>query len=192
MKATRFRELFDVVLMENRTVLERIRDDEVQLLVEEIGRANSIQLFGMGRMQISVRGLAMRLMHMGFAAHVVYDTTTPRISRGDLLIINCGVTAVSLNIIKLARDAGATVCVITAHPENEHGRLAHFTVTVPGQFFGSGQEVSSIQPMASLLEQSLLLFEDIVVMLLMERYQITPESMAERHTNLEGIDTEFA
>jgi D-arabinose 5-phosphate isomerase GutQ len=33
-------------------------------------------------------------------------------------------------------------------------------------------EVQSIQPMTSLLEQSLLLFTDIVVMLLMERNKI--------------------
>ena len=42
-------------------------------------------------------------------------------------------------------------------------------VTVPGQIFGTGSEVPSIQPMASLLEQALFIFEDIVVMLLMEK-----------------------
>jgi len=38
-------------------------------------------------------------------------------------------------------------------------------VRIPGQIFGGSQEVKSIQPMASLLEQALFLFTDIVVML---------------------------
>ncbi|GAI31985.1 unnamed protein product, partial [marine sediment metagenome] len=32
----------------------------------------------------------------------------------------------------------------TAHPENEHGKIADFTVNVPGQIFGGSKEVSSI------------------------------------------------
>lgn len=187
-----YAKLIETVIRENRTVLEQVDENEIAQFIEEIGRARSIQLFAMGRMQVSVRAFAMRLMHMGFDAHVVYDTLTPRIGPGDLLVVNCGVTAVSLNIIKLAKNTGAKICVVTAHPENEHGRLADFTVKVPGQIFGLQGEVSSIQPMASLLEQSLLLFEDIVVLMIMERYGITAEEMAQRHTNLEGIDTEFA
>lgn len=184
--------LVDAVIAENRQVLQQVNEDEIDCLITEIGRAESIQLFAMGRMQASMRGFAMRLMHMGFRAHVVYDTTTPRIGNDDLLIINCGVTAVSLNVIKQAKTAGARTCVVSAHPENEHGRLADITVRVPGQIFGTQDETLSIQPMASLLEQSLLLFDDILVMMIMERYGITAEEMAKRHTNLEGIDTQFA
>src|SRR5205823_2066627 len=75
-------------------------------------------LYAMGRMQASMRGFAMRLKHMGFDAYVVFDTTTPVIGAGDLLIVNCAVTAVELNVIKLAKQAGARVCTIGAHPEN--------------------------------------------------------------------------
>ena len=50
----------------------------------------------------------------------------------------------------------------------------------------------SIQPMASLLEQALLLFTDIVVMMLIERRGVSMKAMQERHTNLEGLPKEFA
>ena len=71
--------------------------------------------------------------------------------------------------MRLSKEAGARIALLTAHPENEHGKLADLCVHVPGQIFGGSNEVKSIQPMASLLEQALFLFTDIVVMLLMAR-----------------------
>jgi 6-phospho-3-hexuloisomerase len=52
--------------------------------------------------------------------------------------------------------------------------------------------VASIQPMASLLEQALFLFEDIVVMMLIEKNNVSRDAMQRRHTNLEGVMGEFA
>lgn len=189
---SRYREIVQAVVDENRLVLEAVPEDQIQRLTAEIEKAKTIQLFAMGRMLASLRAFAMRLKHMGFDASVVFDTTTPGIGPGDLLIVNCAVTTIDLGIIKLARKAGARVCVITAHPENEQGRLADLTVLVPGQIFGTKPEIPSIQPMASLLEQALFLFEDIVVMLLMEKRSIPALEMQKRHTNLEGVMGEFA
>ncbi|MCK5675296.1 MAG: SIS domain-containing protein [Spirochaetales bacterium] len=187
-----YKELVNKVIQENLDVLMKVNTKEIDRLIDAIHKAGTIQLFAMGRMTASMRGFAMRLKHMGYDTYVVYDTTTPRIGKGDLLIVNCGVTAVSLNIIKLAKEAGATVVVITAHPENEHGNLADFTVNVPGQIFGTGTELPSIQPMATLLEQSLFLFEDIVAMMMIEKFSINMDEMQQRHTNLEGVMGDFA
>ena len=187
-----YRDLVQAVIDENRRVLEAVPEADVQRLIGEIERAKTIQLYAMGRMQASMRGFAMRLKYMGFDAYVVFDTTTPVIGAGDLLIVNCAVTAVELNVIKLAKQAGARVCTIGAHPENEHGLLADLAVLVPGQIFGSAPEVLSIQPMASLLEQALFLLEDIVVMLLIEKRGVSMAEMRRRHTNLEGVMGEFA
>jgi 6-phospho-3-hexuloisomerase len=181
-----------MVIEENRKVLEAVSESEVAKLIEEIEKAKTIQLFALGRMQASMRAFAMRLKHMGFDTYVVFDTTTPAIGPGDLLIVNCAVTAVDLGIIRLAKEAGARVCTVTAHPENEQGRLADLTVLVPGQIFGSEPEIRSIQPMASLLEQALMLFEDIVVMMLIEKRGVSAEEMQRRHTNLEGVMGDFA
>jgi 6-phospho-3-hexuloisomerase len=189
---SRYKQLVDAVIAENRKVLEAVSEAEIGKLIEEIERAKKIQLFALGRMQASMRGFAMRLKHMGFDTWVVFDTTTPAIGPGDLLIVNCAVTLVDLNVIKLAKEAGARVCVITAHPEFENAKLADLVVTVPGQIFGTGLEVKSIQPMASLLEQALFLFEDIVVMLLVEKRKVGMKEMQERHTNLEGVMAPFA
>jgi 6-phospho-3-hexuloisomerase len=189
---SRYRQLVDAVIAENRQVLEAVSEAEIGRLIAEIEGAKKIQLFAMGRMQASMRGFAMRLKHMGFDAWVVFDTTTPALGPGDLLIVNCAVTLIDLTIIRLARQAGARVCVITAHPEFENAKLADLVVTVPGQIFGTGTEVKSIQPMASLLEQALFLFEDIIVMLLVEKRKVGMKEMQERHTNLEGVMAPFA
>ncbi len=187
-----YRELVQAVVEENRRVLEAVPEDQVALLIAEIEKAKTIQLYAMGRMQASMRGFAMRLKHMGFDAYVVFDTTTPVIGPGDLLVVNCAVTMVERNVMQLARQAGARVCAVTAHPENELGRLADVTVLVPGQIFGTPPEVRSIQPMASLLEQALFLFEDIVAMLLIEKRGVSMTEMQRRHTNLEGVLGTFA
>jgi 6-phospho-3-hexuloisomerase len=189
---SRYREIVQILIDENRRVLQAVSESEVHQLMTEIEKARTIQLFAMGRMMASLRAFAMRLKHMGFDAYVVFDTTTPGIGPGDLLIVNCAVTTIDLGIIKLAKQAGARVCVITAHPENEQGKIADLTVLVPGQIFGTEPEIRSIQPMASLLEQALFLFEDIVVMLLMEKRSVSAPEMQKRHTNLEGVMGDFA
>jgi 6-phospho-3-hexuloisomerase len=189
---SRYADLAHAVLEENRKVLEAVAESEIRNLITEIERARSIQLFAMGRMQASMRAFTMRLKHLGFDAYVVFDTTTPALGSGDLLIVNCAVTAVDLNIIRLAKKAGARVCVITAHPENEQGKIADLAVLLPGQIFGTKPEIRSMQPMASLLEQALFLFEDIIVMLLMEKRNVSDVEMQKRHTNLEGLGGEFA
>ena len=180
------------VLDENRQVLEAVKPEDVDRLIQEILQAKTIHLYAMGRMQLSVRAFAMRLKHMGIDTYVVYDTTSPQIGSGDLLIGHCAVTNVELNVVRLAKAAGARIVLLTAYPENEHGQLADLCVRIPGQIFGGPQEVPSIQPMASLLEQALFLFTDIVVMLLMERKGVSPQAMQESHTNLEGLPHSFA
>jgi 6-phospho-3-hexuloisomerase len=184
--------LVHTVLEENRQVLEAVDPRSVNQLIEEIVQAKSVHLYAMGRMQLSVRAFAMRLTHMGIPTHIVYDTTSPRIGQGDLLIGHCAVTNVELNVVKLAKTAGARIALLTAHPENEHGQIADLCVRVPGQIFGGDQEVPSVQPMASLLEQALFLFTDIVVMLLIERKGVSVQTMQEHHTNLEGLPHDFA
>ncbi|MCC8108031.1 MAG: SIS domain-containing protein [Planctomycetes bacterium] len=187
-----YRELVGKVIEENKTVLDKVDPKQIDQFIDEIMKAKTIQLYAMGRMQLSVRAFAMRLKHMGFDTYVVYDTTTPCIGKGDLLIGHCAVTNVELNVVKLAKEAGARVALLTAHPENEHGQLADLCVRVPGQIFGGPEEVPSVQPMASLLEQALFLLTDIIVMMLIEKKHVSIEEMHKRHTNLEGIPHKFA
>ena len=61
----KYPELVSAVLAENRKVLEAVSTESVDQLIDEILKAKSVHLYAMGRMQLSVRGFAMRLTHMG-------------------------------------------------------------------------------------------------------------------------------
>ena len=184
---SKYKEIAEKVIEEHRKVLLDIDDAEVEKLLDAITDAKCIQVFGMGRMKCAVRAFTMRLMHMGFNAHVVYDTTCPNIGPGDLLIVNCACTSVGYMVMQFAKKLGAKVVAITAHPESKAGKLCDFTVRIRGQVHpGREGEIPSIQPMAALFEQTVFVLEDIIIQLLMEKLNITAEQMAKRHTNLDG------
>ena len=74
-------------------------------MCDEILAARRIACFGVGREGLMMRALCMRLMHLGFDAHVVGDMTTPPIGPGDLLMISAGPGAFStaLALLGVAR-----------------------------------------------------------------------------------------
>ncbi len=180
-------ELTEKVLEEHRKVLLDVKEEEVEKLLDAIAEAKCIQVFGMGRMKCAVRAFVMRLMHMGLDAHVVYDTTCPNIGPGDLLIVNCACTTIGYTVMQFAKRLGAKVVAITANPCSKAAELCDFSVSLRGQVHGGRDyEISSVQPMAALFEQTIFVLEDIVIQLLMKKLKITAEQMAKRHTNLDG------
>ena len=191
-----YQKLAETVLEEHRKVLLDVKDDEINKLLDVVCQARCIQVFGMGRMQCSVRAFVMRLMHMGLNAHVVYDTTCPNIEPGDLLIANGACTTICYTVMSFAKRSGAKVAAITANPHSKAAKLCDLVVNLRGQVHGGrSYEIPSVQPMAALFEQTIFVFEDLIIQLLMKRLDITAARMAKRHTNLDGymdfnIDTE--
>ena len=184
---SQYAQLARQVLKEHEQVLLDVNDEEVDRLLDAIAEANCIQVFGMGRMKCAVRAFVMRLMHMGLDAHVVYDTTCPNIGPGDLLIVNAACTTIGYTVMQFAAKLGARVVAITANPHSKAAALCDFTVSLRGQVHGGRDyEIPSVQPMAALFEQTIFVFEDIVIQLLMKKLNITAEQMATRHTNVDG------
>ena len=182
-----YKDLAKTVLQEHEKVLMDVKDEEVEKLLDAIAKAKCIQVFGMGRMKCAVRAFVMRLMHMGLDAHVVYDTTCPNIGPGDLLIVNAACTTIGYTVMQFAKKLGAKVVAITANPYSKAAKLCDFTVSLRGQVHGGRDyEIPSIQPMAALFEQTIFVFEDIIIQLLMKKLNITAEKMAKRHTNVDG------
>ncbi|MBA7606106.1 3-hexulose-6-phosphate isomerase [subsurface metagenome] len=182
-----YKDLAKTVLQEHEKVLMDVKDGEVEKLLDAIAKAKCIQVFGMGRMKCAVRAFVMRLMHMGLDAHVVYDTTCPNIGPGDLLIVNAACTTIGYTVMQFAKKRGAKAVAITANPHSKAAKLCDFTVSLRGQVHGGRDyEISSIQPMAALFEQTIFVFEDIIIQLLMKKLNITAEQMAKKHTNLDG------
>jgi len=176
------------VLKELCSALPAISEDEIESFVRLILSANRIFLSGAGRSRLAVMAFCMRLMHMGFTAHMAGDVTTPNIEPGDLLVIGSGsgeTSTLSCHATK-AKDIGASLALITISPQSSIGRLADVVVKIHAPSPKAVKtDFESIQPMGSLFEQSLFLLLDVVVLLLMDNKKDTGANMFKKHANLE-------
>ena len=177
------------VLDELRQTLGQIDDEGAAHLVETILGVRRVFAAGAGRSGLMMKGFAMRLMHLGLDVFTVGETTTPGIAREDLLLIGSGsgATASLVAGAEKARTLGATIALITIQADSPIGKLADIVLTVPAPTPKIERDLgfTSIQPMGSLFEQSLLLALDALVMALMEESGTKAEEMFDRHANLE-------
>jgi 6-phospho-3-hexuloisomerase len=180
--------LYQAALNDLGSVFERIDDAAVDRAVAEIAAAGRIALYGVGREGLQIKGLAMRLFHLGLDAHVVGDMTTPHIRTGDLLIVSAGpgdFSTVSA-LIGVAKRDGARTLVVTAQPEGPCPRAADIVLPVPAQTMADDSgPVTSVLPMGSLYEGAQYILFEVMVLMLRDRLAITAEAMRSRHTNLE-------
>ncbi|KMO17702.1 SIS domain-containing protein [Methylobacterium platani] len=159
-------------LAELEHVFARLDDAAVDAAVAAIAGARRIALHGVGREGLQVRGLAMRLFHLGLDASVVGDMTTPPIEAGDLLVVSAGPGGFPTiqALIDIARAAGAAVLVVTAQAGGEAARHADHLVVVPAQTMADdvardGAEEGSgvsILPMGSLYEGALFVLFEVI------------------------------
>lgn len=63
-------------------VLDNVQETDIEGFIKAIVGARRVALHGLGRDGLQMRGLAMRLFHLGIDAHVVGDMTTPPFGRG--------------------------------------------------------------------------------------------------------------
>lgn len=182
---------FKEILQELDDVLNLVSAEETENLIRLMLSAEQLFIAGTGRSGFMMRAFAMRLMHLGFPAFVVGETTTTSMKQHDLLIIGSGSGATgSMTVIsQRAKELGARLALITIFPESSIGQQADVIVTIPAQRplldVDATSGAVSKQPMASLFEQSLLLFLDALIMKLMDRKGIEEQSMYLRHANLE-------
>ncbi|HLH50110.1 MAG TPA: 6-phospho-3-hexuloisomerase [Roseiarcus sp.] len=166
---------------------ERVTPDAADALIEAIVAAKRIAIYGAGREGLQMDGFAMRLFHMGRDVHLVGDMTTPPIGLGDLLIVSSGPGASNIGdaLIRVAREAGAKVAVITAQPAGRTPALADILFHIPAQTMADDRGGVSVLPMGSLFETAQMILFEIVVLKLRDRLGETAETMRARHTNLE-------
>lgn len=181
------------ILDELHRTIKSIPEQDIEQLVGQIAetgaRAGSIFVAGAGRSGLMMRAFAMRLMHAGLNAYVVGEAVTPGLQAGDLLIIGSGSgeTGSLVNMAAKAKKLGANVALATVRPDSTIGQLADTVLVVPAasKEENDGGVTTTIQPMGSLFEQSLLLLFDAVVLSCMDRLGVDSAAMFGRHANLE-------
>ena len=181
--------LYKTALLELEAVFDRLDDSDVDTAVQMIVDAKSTVVFGGGRERLQIMGFAMRMFHLGMAVAVEGDMTTPAVGPGDLFIVTVGPGEIStaLALLSVAKEAGASILVITAQPEGRAAQYADFVLVVPAQTMANdqGEQKSSVLPMGSLYEGAIFLLFEIMVLKLREKVTVDPEVMRANHTNLE-------
>lgn len=176
------------IIDELQRSISQINEEEAERMVELLLQSGKVFVAGAGRSGLMGRAFAMRLMHAGKEAYVVGETVTPGIEKGDVLVLGSGSgeTKGLISMAEKAKEIGAEVVAVTITPDSTIGRLASYTVKLPGspkdQASGS---YSTIQPMASLFEQTMLVFFDAIILRMMEKTGQTTKQMFGKHANLE-------
>ena len=130
----------------------------------------------------------MRLNHLALKAFHINDCNVPRIGTDDLLLVcsGSGETKTILELVKVASEHEAQVALVTSRSTSSMADLADVKVLLPAQAkITHSKMVSSIQPMTSLMEQTCLLFLDILVLVLMDEMQQHHDLLKSRHSILE-------
>ena len=174
---------------ELRKTLSEISNNDCDILSGLILNSDKIFVAGAGRSGFMVKAFCMRLMHMGFNAYVVGETVTPNLTDKDMLLIasGSGSTGSLVVIAEKAKDIGAKLALVTIDNQSPIAKKADAVLVIPAPSpkIQKVVEFTSVQPMGSLFEQSLLLTLDSIILLIMEKKGQTSDHMFTRHTNLE-------
>jgi 6-phospho-3-hexuloisomerase len=180
--------LGEAILDENRSLLVRVSKEEVDHLIEEIDKAGRIFCAAQGRSGYILRCFCMRLMQFGHTAFFVGETITPRIGKGDMLIVlsGSGQTNFTEEWIRVARQRGATTFGVIGVEDSPIGNALDYSLSIPA---GSKLEFSrgsyATQPPGSLFEQAAFIFLETIVLALYQRLGSDGQALLERHANLE-------
>jgi len=176
---------------------EQIDPEKVRVLVQELAKAPSVFVHGVGRSGLVGRAFAMRLMHLGLRVYVVGDTTTPAIQPGDALvtITGSGETPAVRVVAEEAKRRGAKILTITATPNSAVAHLSDLVVVVPGRVLRTGdrdylaRQVAGVHepltPLSTAFELTAMVLCDAMIVSLMRQLGKTETEMVERHATLQ-------
>ncbi|MDF9824544.1 6-phospho-3-hexuloisomerase [Breznakia sp. PF5-3] len=173
--------ILDNITKELAQTIHDLDEAQLQELEKQIKKADKIFVAGAGRSLMMIRGLAMRLMHMGFTAYVVGETVTPAIEEDDLLIIasGSGSTSTLAVMAEKCKKTNAKLALITANKDSIIGKLADFIIDV--------KTTTSIQPGGNTFEQMVLLLGDAIIIDITSSRSLDENNaiLMGKHANLE-------
>ncbi|UZE93110.1 MAG: SIS domain-containing protein [Candidatus Nealsonbacteria bacterium] len=180
-----------------KKVLEENREEKgirglIDLCMYAYEEHKRVFFMGEGRSKLVGEGCAMRFRQMDFHAHVIGESTAPRVREEDIVMVISGSGTTSTNIDrceKIITEIGAKIIVITSHRDSPLGRLADVTIKLPGR-----EEVveavdysrkrlvgGPILPLRTFFEAIAGIFLDSIIEKLMYLTKTSEEKMEERH-----------
>ena len=176
------------VLQELEHTLSCVDINALEKLANDIFTAEKVFFVGVGRVAMSLQGIAKRFSHLGVDTHCVGDVCEPAITNKDLLIVGSGsgMSIFPVAIAKKAKEFDAKVVHIGSNPNGDVAPYTDYMVRIPVRTrLYLDDEIDSCQPMTSLFEQTLLLVGDILAMMVIEQRGIELKELWQYHANLE-------
>jgi 6-phospho 3-hexuloisomerase len=176
--------------MELADTLKKIDQQQVNQLVNEIKQAKRIFVSGAGRSLLMLKGLAMRLMHLGYEVYIVGEVTTPAFLSEDLLILASasGETTSLVNTASKANKIGGKIISLTIFPESTLANLSTGIIRIPAytdKLPESDENQKGILPGGSMFEEAVLLLADSMIVELALEQKVPTDRAFEKHANLE-------
>ncbi len=182
-------------------MVEELDRRAISLLIDELTKADAIFLMGAGRSGLVARAFGMRLMHVGFRAYIVGETTTPAVKEDDLVIVvsGSGETSSIASLGRVAKQLGAKVATFTSNPNSTLGKLSDIVVYVSGAPYRKTQHnlekdylerhmmgaYRRLTPLGTVFEISTLVLGDAIIAELIARMGASEEELKSRHSTLE-------
>ncbi|RLF48851.1 MAG: hypothetical protein DRN20_03635 [Thermoplasmata archaeon] len=155
-------------------------ENNTEEFVEGIASANRIFVYGVGRSGLVAQSFAMRLVQMGLCAYFIGDTTTPVVTKDDIVVLvsNLGETYSAIQTAEISKRIGARVAVITSRKTSTLSRYADILVVLNAR---AEENNLHLAPLGTVFEDTALIYLDGVVSALMERLGENDSSMRARH-----------
>ncbi|BFH73220.1 6-phospho-3-hexuloisomerase [Sulfurisphaera javensis] len=194
--------MFDIAEFIIRSA-QMIKPEQVNKMVDVLtnfyynNRNGKVLVMGAGRSGLVGRAFAMRLLHLGYNAYVLGETIVPAIGEKDIAIAisGSGRTKLILTAAEAAKEAKATLIVITSYADSPIAKIADVVVEVPGRTKYSQNEdyfarqilgiTEPLAPLGTLFEDTTQIFLDGIVAELMLRLKKTEEDLRQVHANIE-------
>lgn len=201
MRLLPFREAAEEILRETEESVRSIPADHIERFVSLLirGRGRRVLVIGTGRSGLVGRSFAMRLMHLSFDVHVLGETITPAIGKGDIVIAisGSGATMLPVTSARIAKKVGAFIVAVTARLKSPLAKLADQVVYIKAKSKAAKEkdfflrqivgEHESLAPLGTLFEISAGIFFDSLIVELMRRLGKTEGDLRLRHATLEGL-----
>ena len=187
-------------LNELSVVLDAMDVESVETACNMICDSNEILLYGCGREALQMRGLAMRLYHLGCKAGMVVDMNAPPLRNGDLFVASAGPGELSTvsALMQVAKRDGARILFLTAVADAQATAIADHTLVIPAQTMATDMEATqsaehdagttnqlSVLPMGSIYEGVMFVLFEMMVLKIQTLLDVKTQDMRARHTNME-------
>ncbi|NDO83773.1 3-hexulose-6-phosphate isomerase [Citrobacter sp. NCU1] len=187
MDTANFRENVRITGNEYSKVLNGLSEQQISAYISVLLQAEKVFFVGVGRVLLALEMTVKRLNHLGINACVVGAVNEPPIGPRDVLVVGSGSgeSIYPKHIAVCAKRYNAKIIHLTSSPTSSIAQLSDVVVDFHCGSKGGEGKHSSIQPMTTLFEQSLVLFGDLICLEIMAIRKLSFADVKLNHANLE-------